>query len=180
VTRVDFGASVDGAPLLASTGGNATMVWDFSGPGPAGSAPTLAVGHTKVVDCLVRARVGAGAGKRVGPSISWSTQGLLGAPAAPEPPLQAVGGGRLTAALAPRRPRAHTAQAWHPAQPGVLATGGRDGRLIVYEIHNAAEVGPGVGSSCPGAGTPPLARGCSGCRPRRAAARLASVLRRAT
>jgi hypothetical protein len=54
VTRVEFGISVEGGPLLASSGGNSAMVWDFSGTGPAGSAPTLTLGHTKAVDCLVR------------------------------------------------------------------------------------------------------------------------------
>lgn len=82
VACVEFGASVDGAPLLASCGGNACMVWDFSGEGPAGSAPTMCLGHTKALDCC----------------------------------------------------------AWHPAAPGLLATGGRDGRLILFELHNAAEV----------------------------------------
>ncbi|KAI8469457.1 MAG: WD40-repeat-containing domain protein [Monoraphidium minutum] len=81
VTRVDFGASLGGAPLLASCGGNACLVWDFGGPGPAGGAPTVALGHTKPVQC----------------------------------------------------------QCWHPTKPGVMVTGGRDGRLLLFETYNAAD-----------------------------------------
>ncbi|GBF98413.1 hypothetical protein Rsub_10478 [Raphidocelis subcapitata] len=81
VNRADFGVSVDGDPLLASSGGNQCMIWDFGGPGPAGSVPAITLGHTKAIDC----------------------------------------------------------QAWHPSKPGVLVTGGRDGRILLYEAHNAAE-----------------------------------------
>jgi len=90
VQHVDFGVGVDGEPLLASCGGNACMVWNFGGEGPAGSAPTIMLGHTKQVDC----------------------------------------------------------SAWHGGRRGVLATGGRDKRLIVYEVHNAAEGMEGMPSLC--------------------------------
>jgi WD40 repeat protein len=40
-------------------------------------------------------------------------------------------------------------QAWHPSKPGVIVTGGRDGRLLVYETENAADMGDeGMPSLC--------------------------------
>ncbi|KIZ01805.1 hypothetical protein MNEG_6156 [Monoraphidium neglectum] len=81
VLRVDFGVAPDGDPLMASSGGNTCLIWNFGGAGPSGSAPIITLGHTKPVQC----------------------------------------------------------QAWHPSRPGVLVTGGRDGRLILYESYNAAD-----------------------------------------
>mmetsp|Transcript_26712 Transcript_26712/g.67191 ORF Transcript_26712/g.67191 Transcript_26712/m.67191 type:complete len:379 (+) Transcript_26712:109-1245(+) len=64
---------------MASTGGNRNVVWDFSGAGPAGSVPTIALGHTKTINC----------------------------------------------------------QAWNPEGGAVLATGGKDGNLMVYRVESA-------------------------------------------
>lgn len=38
-------------------------------------------------------------------------------------------------------------QAWHSTQLGVVVTGGRDGRLILFEVHNAAEASTIICSS---------------------------------
>jgi hypothetical protein len=55
VLRVDFGEAPDGDPLMASSGGNTCLIWNFGGAGPSGSAPIITLGHTKPVQCQVGA-----------------------------------------------------------------------------------------------------------------------------
>lgn len=64
---------------MASTGGNRNVIWDFSGAGPAGSIPTIGLGHTRTLTC----------------------------------------------------------QAWSPEGVGILATGGKDGNVFVYNVPSA-------------------------------------------
>ncbi len=50
VLCVDFNPSYQ---LLASAGGTVNTVWSFEGDGPAGSMPTVALGHAKPITCQV-------------------------------------------------------------------------------------------------------------------------------
>lgn len=50
VSAVDFNHE---NRLMASAGGVVNTVWDFSGDGPAGTMPTVCVGHAKLITCQV-------------------------------------------------------------------------------------------------------------------------------
>lgn len=82
VTAVDFHQQTQ---QMASAGGVVNTVWDFSGEGPAGTMPTVCVGHGKPITCQVRLRCfrcrssGGGGGGGCWPG-RWRSQMRASAP----------------------------------------------------------------------------------------------------